>query len=60
MTNFVGPVTPLSQAGVDATVAAMGTDPASLWAVVSVETPGCGFLVDRRPKIRFERPSSAG
>jgi hypothetical protein len=26
-----------------------------LWAVLSVETSGCGFLPDRRPKILFER-----
>jgi len=28
---------------------------AELWAVLSVETRGCGFLPDRRPLILFER-----
>jgi hypothetical protein len=28
---------------------------AEIWAVFSVETSGCGFLTDRRPKILFER-----
>ena len=27
----------------------------ALWAVVSVETAGCGFLPDRRPRILFEK-----
>lgn len=26
-----------------------------MWAVLSAETSGCGFLADRRPKILFER-----
>jgi hypothetical protein len=26
-----------------------------LWSVVVVETSGCGFLPDRRPRILFER-----
>src|SRR5262249_3233495 len=30
-------------------------DAASLWAILSVETRGFGFLADRRPKILFER-----
>jgi len=33
----------------------MAVDDAALWAVLSVETSGCGFLPDRRPKILFER-----
>jgi N-acetylmuramidase-like protein/putative peptidoglycan binding protein len=28
---------------------------AEIWAVLAVETTGCGFLPDRRPKILFER-----
>jgi hypothetical protein len=28
---------------------------ADLWSVLSVETSGCGYLPDRRPKILFER-----
>jgi hypothetical protein len=26
-----------------------------IWAVLMVETRGCGFLADRRPQILFER-----
>jgi hypothetical protein len=26
-----------------------------IWSVFSIETSGCGFLTDRRPKILFER-----
>jgi hypothetical protein len=55
MIDFVGPGQPLSQAGFDGAVAALQADPASLWAVLAVETSGCGFLPDRRPKILFER-----
>jgi len=33
----------------------MGIKAAELWAVLTVETSGCGFLPDRRPKILFER-----
>jgi hypothetical protein len=55
MLDFVGPGTPLSQGGFDQALGAIGADAASLWAVVAVETSGCGFLADRRPKILFER-----
>lgn len=34
---------------------ALGATPPALWAVMSVETHGCGFLPDRRPAILFER-----
>jgi hypothetical protein len=33
----------------------MGIKAAELWTVLTVETSGCGFLPDRRPKILFER-----
>jgi hypothetical protein len=33
----------------------VGVDRAALWSVLVVETSGCGFLPDRRPKILFER-----
>ncbi|HQT26140.1 MAG TPA: N-acetylmuramidase domain-containing protein [Burkholderiales bacterium] len=33
----------------------IGIDAARIWAVISVETSGTGFLPDRRPKILFER-----
>lgn len=33
----------------------MSIGAAELWSVLTVETSGCGFLPDRRPKILFER-----
>jgi hypothetical protein len=55
MTDFQGQGSPLSSDGFNAACAAVGTGAAEIWAVVSVETSGCGFLPDRRPKILFER-----
>jgi hypothetical protein len=55
MTDFKGPGTPLSKEGFDAAAGAIDVKAEVLWAVMSVETSGCGFLVDRRPKILFER-----
>lgn len=33
----------------------LSVDAASIWAVLEVETSGCGFLEDRRPTILYER-----
>jgi len=55
MVEFTGSGLPMSQAGMDAASDAIGVKPAEMWAVISVETSGCGFLSDRRPKILFER-----
>jgi hypothetical protein len=55
MVEFSGPGLPLTQRGIDAATASLGVEPAALWAVLAVETSGCGFLPDRRPKILFER-----
>jgi hypothetical protein len=52
---FVGRSRALSQAGLLTSAQAAGAAVADLWAVVTVETSGCGFLVDRRPQILFER-----
>lgn len=52
---FTGKATPISQAGIDTALDSLGVDAPSLWAVLAVETSGCGFLPDRRPKILFER-----
>jgi hypothetical protein len=52
---FVGAASPLTQNGFDTAVGELGVDAASLWALVTVETKGFGFLADRRPKILFER-----
>ncbi len=53
--QFKGAAEPLSQAGLSAALDILGTTPAAIWSVVAVETSGCGFLPDRRPKILFER-----
>ena len=55
MTSFFGEGSPLTQNGFSAVNSANGIESAALWAVLSVETSGCGYLPDRRPKILFER-----
>jgi hypothetical protein len=52
---FVGASTPLSADGFRAAVECVGTKPAELWAVIGVETSGCGFFDNRRPQILYER-----
>ena len=52
---FEGVAKPLSQQGIDAALNQLGVDAPALWAVLTVETSGCGFLPERRPKILFER-----
>ena len=46
---------PLSAAGFQSAVNALGVDTPTLLAMLTVETPGCGFLSDRRPQVLFER-----
>lgn len=57
--DFAGTGRPMSAAGMAAALAALGMAPKAdlpvLWAVLSVESRGFGFLADRRPKILFER-----
>jgi N-acetylmuramidase/Putative peptidoglycan binding domain len=52
---FEGKAKPLSSTGLEAATTRLGVDAPALWAVLTVETSGCGFLPDRRPKILFER-----
>jgi hypothetical protein len=52
---FTGTAAPLGAACIRDLSSSLGIAPASLWAVMTVETSGCGFLPDRRPKILFER-----
>jgi N-acetylmuramidase/Putative peptidoglycan binding domain len=52
---FEGKASPLSQQGFSAATSRLDVEPPALWAVLTVETSGCGFLPDRRPKILFER-----
>ena len=55
MINFYGPGSPLTADGVAAVLNPTNLGQAELWSVLSVETSGCGFMTDRRPKILFER-----
>jgi N-acetylmuramidase/Putative peptidoglycan binding domain len=52
---FEGKATPLSDDGIKAAVNLLGVKAPALWAVLTVETSGCGFLPSRKPKILFER-----
>jgi len=52
---FEGSSTPLTQKGLDDRCKELDVPLPALWAVLSVETSGCGFLADRRPQILFER-----
>jgi hypothetical protein len=53
--DFTGKSQALTQSGLTVAAQTLSLDPAELWPVVSVETSGCGFLSDRRPRILFER-----
>lgn len=53
--EFAGNGSPLDQDGVSQVTDKLGVGPAELWAVITVETKGCGFLPDRRPTILYER-----
>lgn len=57
--DFVGKGLPMTEGGMQAALGVMGLDPVAdmpvLWAVLTVESRGFGFLPDRRPKILFER-----
>lgn len=53
--EFVGRGLPLSADGLAAATAKAGIGLPELWSVIFVETPGCGFIADRRPTILFER-----
>lgn len=55
MVEFVGAATPLSDEGVRQIMASSSVGQSELWAVLAVETSGCGYLADQRPKILFER-----
>jgi hypothetical protein len=54
-TPFQGPGLPLDQEGVSIITERLRITDAELWAVLTVETRGCGFLPDRRPAMLFER-----
>lgn len=50
-----GKAIPLTDEGLRAAANFCQVSREELWAVVQVETSGCGFLSDRRPVILFER-----
>lgn len=52
---FQGAAIPLTQEGLDALSIELAVPLPALWSVLAVETSGCGFLPDRRPRILFER-----
>ncbi|CDF84272.1 peptidoglycan binding domain-containing protein [Pseudomonas knackmussii B13] len=53
--DYQGKGVPLDDSGMDQVCAALGVADAEVWAVLTVETRGFGFLTDRRPQILFER-----
>ncbi len=53
--EFAGKAAPLAVAGFSDVTDLLKVTAAEVWAVLSVETSGCGFLRDRRPAILFER-----
>jgi len=53
--EFTGTALPLDVEGLQQALGTIAVGAAELWAVIGVETTGCGFLPDRRPKIQFER-----
>ena len=52
---FQGSGKPFTLSVFDKVVGDLGVPWASMWALISVETRGFGYLSDRRPKILFER-----
>ncbi len=53
--NFQSQGRPLSDEGMDQVCNILGIADPEVWAVLTVETRGFGFLQDRRPLILFER-----
>lgn len=54
-TTFRGSALPIDAEGMAEALDRLRVRAAEVWAVLSVETLGCGFLPDRRPLILFER-----
>lgn len=55
MAEFAGGGPPLTRDGLEGIASRASIGLPELWSVLSVETSGCGYLPDRRPKILFER-----
>src|SRR6266516_639425 len=52
---FRGDAKALCADGLTEATGKLGVKAPELWTVLAIETSGCGFLPDRRPKILFER-----
>jgi hypothetical protein len=52
---FQGMGSALSSDGLAVAADSLGVHAPEIWAVLAVETKGCGFLSDRRPPILYER-----
>src|SRR5438309_2351473 len=53
--EFVGKAEALTPAGLASVADALSVKAPEIWALLTVETSGCGFLASRRPCILFER-----
>lgn len=53
--EFTGTATPLTEGGMTQATQRLQVGLPEIWAVLKVETSGCGFFADRRPQILFER-----
>ena len=53
--EFTGTAMPLTESGMTQATERLQVGLPEIWAVLKVETSGCGFLADRRPQILFER-----
>jgi hypothetical protein len=58
--NFIGSSRALSGVGVASAALRVSVSIQEVWAVIGVETSGCGFLPDRRPEILYERHTFHG
>jgi len=52
---FQGTAWALSGDGLATAADALGVHAPEIWAVLAVETSGCGYLSDRRPQVLYER-----
>jgi N-acetylmuramidase/Putative peptidoglycan binding domain len=55
MSEFGGKGSPLTEAEMASACGRLSVGLPEIWAVLKVETRGCGFLSDRRPQLLFER-----
>lgn len=53
--DYVGKSLALSSIGLATAAQSLGVTAPEIWALLAVETSGCGFLPDRRPQILYER-----